>query len=51
MLGAWFVVVAVLRHRRDRSTWILFAVTALAVVGFAVVQGVAHERFTPLIVG
>lgn len=45
-LGAWFVTIAVLRHRRDRAAWTAFAITLAAVVMFAVVQGVVYVQPT-----
>jgi hypothetical protein len=46
-----FVVVAVLRHRRDRTAWSAFAVSLLAVIALAVAQFVVFERYTSPLVG
>ena len=37
-LAVFFVAVAVLRHRRDRKAWYVFAVALAAVVALALVQ-------------
>jgi hypothetical protein len=50
-LAVFLVVVAVLRHRRDRTTWTAFALSGAAVVGLAVVQFVVFDRFTPVALG
>jgi hypothetical protein len=42
-LGCWLTAVAVLRHRRDRTTWIWFTGSLVAVAFFAVVQVLTAE--------
>jgi hypothetical protein len=44
-------VIAVLRHRRDRTTWTVFGLSSVVLVGLAVAQFVVYERFTPVAVG
>jgi len=46
-IAVMFVVVAVLRHRRDRSTWTMFAASLTLVVALAVVQAVVSEKYVP----
>jgi hypothetical protein len=41
------VVVAVLRHRRDRTMWSALAISGAAVIGLATVQAVVFERYVP----
>lgn len=45
-LGAWFVTIAVLRHRRDRAAWTAFAVALATVVLFAAVQAFVYVQPT-----
>ena len=47
----FLVIVAVLRHRRDRLTWTVFALSLGALLMFAVAQVIVYERFTPLALG
>jgi hypothetical protein len=42
-----FVVVAVLRHRRDRLTWTAFAASLTLVVALAIIQAVVSEKYVP----
>lgn len=46
-LAAWFVTIAVLRHRRDARIWWVFAATTASVVALAIVQCVVYQRFAP----
>jgi hypothetical protein len=41
------VVVAVLRHRRDRTMWLALAISGAAVIGLVTVQAVVFERYVP----
>ena len=50
-LAVFLVIVAVLRHRRDRLTWTVFALSLGALLMFAVAQVIVYERFTPLALG
>jgi hypothetical protein len=50
-LAVFLVVIAVLRHRRDRTTWTVFGLSSVVLVGLAVAQFVVYERFTPVAVG
>ena len=43
-LGVWLVVVAVLRHRRDRAAWAAFAASLAATVGLALIQSAVHMQ-------
>jgi hypothetical protein len=47
-LAGFLVIVAVLRHRRDRTVWVVFALSLGALLLFALAQLVVYERFTPL---
>ena len=42
-----FVVVAVLRHRRDRLIWAAFAASFTLVVALAILQAVVSEKYVP----
>ena len=44
-ISAFFVVAAVLRHRRDRTTWCAFAAALAAVVALAIVQVVVSVEY------
>jgi hypothetical protein len=41
------VVVAVLRHRRDRTLWFALATSGAVVIVLAVVQAVVYDRYVP----
>lgn len=43
-----FVVIAVLRHRRDRSTWFWFVVSLASVVTLAIVQLAVSVEYAPV---
>ena len=43
-LGTWFVTIAVLRNRRDRTAWTAFVVSLTTTVGFAIVQAAVYVR-------
>ena len=44
------LVVAVLRHRRDRLVWTVFAGTLTLVVALAIIQAVVAEKYVPTVV-
>lgn len=45
-----FIAVAVLRHRRDRSTWTAFAGSFTLVVVLAIIQAVMSDKYVPSVV-
>lgn len=45
VLAVFFVVVAVLRHRRDRTIWLTFAATLAAVLTLGIVQVVVAAEY------
>jgi hypothetical protein len=44
-LAVWLVTIAVLRHRRDRTTWTAFGAASVAVVTLAVAQLLVFETY------
>jgi hypothetical protein len=47
-LAVFLVVVAVLRHRRDRAVWIAFGLSGVTMASLGAAQSVVYERFEPL---
>lgn len=47
-LAVLLLMIAVLRHRRDRTTWNAFGLSVAAVVALAAAQAVVYERFVPV---
>ncbi len=44
-LTVWFTLIAVLRHRRDRVTWLWFGASTVVLVAFVVAQFVVADGF------
>jgi hypothetical protein len=47
-LCVWLVAIAVLRHRRDRMTWMVFSASTALVATLAIIQVVVAKDYAPL---